>query len=65
MPGTNEHIDFYILKSAGDVAAHRFACRLIEKIYKQGNRAFVLLDTLPEAPQTGLTRVRACGRTAS
>jgi len=48
MPGTNEHIDFYILKSAGDVAAHRFACRLIEKIYKQGNRAFVLLDTLPD-----------------
>ena len=48
MPGTNEQIDFYILKSAGNVAAHRFACRLIEKIYKQGNRVFVLLDTLPD-----------------
>lgn len=48
MPGSNEQIDFYVLQSSGDAAAHRFACRLIEKIYKQGNRVFVLLDTLPD-----------------
>lgn len=48
MPGANEQIDFYILKSTGETATRRFACRLIEKIYKQGNRVFVLLDTLPE-----------------
>ena len=48
MPGTNKQIDFYILKSAGDGAARHFACRLIEKIYKQGHRVFVRLDTLPD-----------------
>lgn len=48
MPGANEQIDFYILHSAGDAAVRHFACRLIEKIYKQGNRVFVLLDTLPD-----------------
>ena len=48
MPGANEQIDFYILHSSGDAAVHGFACRLIEKIYKQGNRVFVLLDTLPD-----------------
>ena len=48
MPGTNEQIDFYVLQSTGNAAAHRFACRLIEKIYKQGHRVFVRLDSLPD-----------------
>ncbi len=48
MPGSNEQIDFYILKSTGETATRRFACRLIEKIYKQGHRVFVRLDTLPD-----------------
>lgn len=48
MPGRNEQVDFYVLKTPGDTAAQRFACRLIDKVFRQGRRVYVRLGSLPE-----------------
>lgn len=45
------NIDFYILKETEQQARLIFACRLIEKAYKLGNRIFVACNTMAEAKE--------------
>ncbi len=42
--GQVTRIDFYILEIAGAEARERFACRLAEKAYDAGHRAFILTE---------------------
>lgn len=44
-------IDFYILKETEQQARFIFACRLIEKAYKLGNRIFVACNSAQETEQ--------------
>lgn len=43
------HIDFYILANIEQQARLHFACRLIEKAQRLGNRVFVACDSIAEA----------------
>lgn len=43
------NIDFYILKETEQQARLIFACRLIEKAYKLGNRIFIACNNAAEA----------------
>ncbi|HEX2549875.1 MAG TPA: DNA polymerase III subunit chi, partial [Gammaproteobacteria bacterium] len=42
-------IDFYLLQESGAHDRLNFACRLIEKIYKQKHRIFIYVSNIKEA----------------
>jgi DNA polymerase-3 subunit chi len=44
-------IDFYIVHAQGIVEKHRFACRLIEKVWHQNFKIFVQMDSFEQAKQ--------------
>ena len=41
-------VDFYILNKPSASDRHHFACRLVEKIVKQGNRVFIATASADE-----------------
>ncbi len=42
-------IDFYVLADSDHIAKFRFACRLVDKAYRQGHRVFVYVDDEADA----------------
>ncbi len=42
-------ISFYLLSTTGAEQRHRFACKLIEKAYRNGYFAYVMTDNLPQS----------------
>ena len=44
-------IDFYVVANSDPTAKFRFACRLVDKAYRQGHRVFVYADDEANASQ--------------
>lgn len=42
-------VDFYVLSAEGELTREQFACKLIEKAYKLGNRIFLRTDSAAES----------------
>ena len=42
-------VEFHILSETGDVARLRYACRLVEQAYEQGQRCYVYADSNDQA----------------